>query len=215
MEKKIRRMDCYQYHASYGENIEKYCKRKKYILNCNSNRIFEDWRARIELDLIEFGLNVSEKAYSQEQEREKIIKEKLDYLFKWITFFITVINIAISFMMKQSVIDFQQKIFVGMYAVLMVVLILAMLVIVCLQFPRKIKTYPLGTDILKQIQSKPQEYGDGKAKNYKEILYKDAMTKQLRKSNDRALKGIVFANAMLIVAVICLALFLYGTMMRV
>ena len=69
---------------------------------------------------MKFSLTISEKAYLQEVEREKVIKEKVDYLFKWITFFITVINIAITIMIKQSSIDFSEKKYVLWYTLLMV-----------------------------------------------------------------------------------------------
>ena len=154
---------------------------------------------------------LSEKAYAQEQEREKAIKEKLDYLFKWVTLFITVINVALTVMMKQSVVDFQQKVFVYTYEVLMGALICAMIAIVLLQLPRKRKVYPFGTDVLRAIKKYPERFdffNDEKSQIYKEILYRDTITNQLRKSNDVSIYGIVFTDIMLIIAVVALAVFL-------
>ena len=166
------------------------------------------------MDLMKFSLTISEKAYLQEVDREKVIKEKVDYLFKWITFFITVINIAITIMIKQSSIDFSEKKYVLWYTLLMVCLIVSMIDIVLLQFPGKLKTYPLGSDILKHVQENPEEYSTDLVQVYKEILYRDVMTNQLKKRNNHILYGIIIADVLIIISVLLLAVFL-GKVMTV
>ena len=89
-----------------------------------------------------------------------------------------------------------------------------MIDIVLLQFPGKLKTYPLGSDILKHVQENPEEYSTDLVQAYKEILYRDVMTNQLKKRNNHILYGIVIADVLIIISVLLLAVFL-GKVMTV
>lgn len=159
------------------------------------------------MSLMRFCLEVSEESYQQEKHREEILKGRIDYLFRWLTLFISVFNIAVPVIIKEAAIDYKDCGFVFLYVLLMLLLVAAMIIIVCLEFPQKVKIYPLGTDILKKAKEEPQKFEDAIANNYQKILYRDAVTRQIQKNNDRIAGLLKTVNMILIGVIICMAIF--------
>ncbi len=67
--------------------------------------------------------------------------------------------------------------------------------------------YPLGTEILKKAKEEPQKFEDAISNNYQKILYRDAVTRQIQKNNDRIAGLLKLVNMILIGAIICMAVF--------
>lgn len=159
------------------------------------------------MEIIEYCQKISDQAYEQEKERESKINCKADYLFKWLTLFVGIFNIAVPIIVKEAEINYRDFCFIVLYILLMVLVVCAMLVIVILNLPKKVKIYPCGSDILKKIQKSSNENSDDFLGAYQNILYKDVLTKQLSKNNNYALVCVTIANILLLMALICMAIF--------
>lgn len=159
------------------------------------------------MEIIKYCQKISDQAYEQEKERENKINCKADYLFKWLTLFVGIFNIAVPIIVKEAEINYRDFWFIVLYIFLMVLVVGAMLVIVILNFPKKVKIYPGGSDILKKIQKSANEDADDFWGAYQNILYKDVLTKQLSKNNNYALVCVTIANILLLMALVCMAIF--------
>lgn len=156
------------------------------------------------LDLLERCLAISEEAYKQEEESGRRLREKVDYLFRWLTIFVGVFNIVIPLIAKSGI---QQKSwFVPFYIGLMTVLIVTLVIIITIQYPLKAKRYPLGSDILQKMQ-KDEKYRDEKYSVYQNILYRDSLTKKLAINNNSIVRKLRWVCVMMIVGMIGIAIF--------
>lgn len=59
--------------------------------------------------MFEEFLKLSTLAHEEESKRRTILEVKTDYLFKWLTFVITIVGIAVPIIAKQINIDFNDK----------------------------------------------------------------------------------------------------------
>ena len=79
------------------------------------------WERRYEnLSLMGFCLEVSEESYQQEKHREEILKGRIDYLFRWLTLFISVFNIALPVTIKEAAINYKDCGFIFLYVLFFV-----------------------------------------------------------------------------------------------
>lgn len=156
---------------------------------------------------MEFCLEIGEQSYQQEKHREEVLTRRIDYLFRWVTVFASVFNIAVPVIVEEVELNYKNVGFVVLYIILMLLLVIAMIIIVYLQFPRKVKIYPLGTDILAKAKEEPQKYVDTISINYQKILYQDVVTGQLQRNNNKIAALLKKVNMLLIGAVICMAIF--------
>ena len=84
-----------------------------------------------------------------------------------------------------------------------------MISLVLVSFPKKIKRYPLGYEILKKEKVKNEENWDLEV-IYQNILMQDKITEKLKKSHDKMIINIMIANISIVIAVIFLAvIFIY------
>ena len=156
------------------------------------------------MDILERCLLVSEEAYKQEEESEKILREKVDYLFKWITFLVSVFHIAVPIIADSSI-D-QKGWFLPVYIGLMLLLVTALMITIVIQYPIKSKRYPLGSSILQKIQS-DEKFQDERYSVYQSILYRDALTKQLAANNRSVAKKIRVVSGFLVAGILGIVVF--------
>lgn len=156
---------------------------------------------------MQYCLEISEESYKQEQHREEVLKGRVDYLFRWLTLFISIFNIVVPLIVKEAEVDYKDKVFVGLYIILMLLLVVAMLIIIFLEVPRKVKIYPLGADILKKAKEEPDKYTNEIEYRYQKILYRDAATRKIQQNNDNIANLLKVVNLILAVAIIGMAVF--------
>lgn len=157
--------------------------------------------------IMEYALKMGNEAYKQEQERSQILRLRVDYLFKWLTLFISVFNIMIPLLTKEIGFDYTDSVFIGLYILLMILALAAMIIILSLNYPKKIKRFPTGCEILK---IKDQLVGDSDADInmlYQQILLQTRLTQQLSDCNDKAVESIRMANFMLVLLIIVMMFF--------
>lgn len=159
------------------------------------------------MDLMEFCKQMSDTAYEQELNREKVIGTKTEYLFKWLTLLVAIFNIAIPIIAKETSVDYSSVVFVVLYVLMMVCLAGAMALVVFINFPRKMKKYPSGTEWMKRIKSHPDKFKNENDFVYQSILCKDVVVEKLKKSNNKAVFCMAIANVLVLVALIFMAIF--------
>ena len=156
------------------------------------------------MNILDHCLTLSEEAYKQEEESEKILREKVDYLFKWLSFLVSVFNIAVPLIASNGI--EQKKWFLPMYLVLLLFLMIALVLTIIMQYPKKMKRYPLGSTVLKRIQG-DEKYQDEKYNIYQSILYRDALTKKLAENNKSTAKKMSVVCFFLVIGIIGMAIF--------
>lgn len=164
------------------------------------------------MEILEYCQKIGEESHKQEVERKRIIDMKCDYLFKWLTLFTAIFNVAIPVIVQSIGDNCLRGIYLLLYVSLMVFLVLAMLMVIFCNLPQKVKLYPLGHEALKEIQKNPKKYNSKEDLKYQNILYKDALTKQMKNNNNRNVIFISISYICLILAIGTIAV-LFGTIM--
>lgn len=159
------------------------------------------------MGIMEYALQIGTDAYEQEKRREQTINSKADYLFKWLTLFIAVFNIAIPLLVKEIDFDYKNCFLIIIYILLMISVVVAMCMIASINFPQKIKLLPKGCRILEQAEKFSDMDNIDLDILYQKILFQDKITEQLSKNNDKAIIKITIANIAIIIAILCLALY--------
>lgn len=165
------------------------------------------------MDLLKHVLSISKQAYEQEVKRSEIIASKMEYLFKWLTIIFGALNVVFPIVMKELPDIAGKDKCVTWYIVVMSILVADIIVIIILSLPRKIKVYPLGTDILEKIQKEPDRYMTENECIKNQIFRIDAMTKKLSKNNDGAVRWLRLADFLMGLAMISMGI-LFITVMK-
>ncbi len=151
--------------------------------------------------LIEFCQQMSDFAYQKESERGKILEQKTDFLFKWLTLIVSIIGIAVPIISKNTAMNVYSIPFIVLYAIGMLFLIAAMILILIVHFPRKIKLYELGTDYL-QLLVNDEQLCDEREMEYHKILVDDVIIKDMRKMNQISAIIIMIAEICIIIGLL-------------
>lgn len=171
------------------------------------------------MNLFEFCHQRNNSAYEYECERQKILDSKTDYLFKWLTLIVSVIGIVVPVITKSETDLSQSKGFLWLYIITMIMYVGAMILVLLVSFPRKIKLYRSGSEWLK-IARDLQKSGNNlpqkddidimKEFDYKRILEEDIIIKKIRKKNNKVAYMIMAADICIIAGLIVTAiLFMY------
>lgn len=160
------------------------------------------------MNLLEFCLQMGKQTYEQEVKREQEIRKRADYLFKWITFIVSIFNIAVPLIVKTDNIHFKDCAFVLLYAAIMLLFIVAVILVVSIEFPQKKKYYPLGTDLLKRAKEDITKFTNETDLQYQSILYTDVLTKKMSDNNDSLVKRLWWAYWDLLFVMVLLVIFI-------
>lgn len=166
---------------------------------------------------LDFALQIGTKAYQQEIDRGKVIALRADYLMKWVAIFVSVFNIAIPIIVKETQFDYHSCVFVFLYGTLMALLVIAMILLASVNFPKRIKHYPFGYEIInneKEVLSEDDCDLDLEVV-YKNVLMQDAITQRMKNNNDKAAIEILLANIAIILANVFLAITFVYLMLHV
>lgn len=155
-----------------------------------------------EKEALDYCLRLSERAYSQELERQKNVMSKAEYLLKYLTLLSAAINIVVSVVSKMSNIETTGTVFWTLYILMLIAGAIGIISTLLVQRPRKIKQFSLGAEELSRIKEDPVKYSTEYGRICQEILWNDTVTKRMRENNSRALKWIVIAYVCVVVMVI-------------
>lgn len=157
--------------------------------------------------IMDYALQIGEEAYQQELERTRVLRMRADYLFKWLSLFIAILNIVVPILVKEIKVDYRNFIFIILYLAVMFCLLVAMLIILTLNYPVEIKRLPTGTEILKLTDKFTADSDIETGLLYEQILLQTCITEQISNNNDEAVKRIKTANIMIMAAVTIMVVF--------
>lgn len=159
------------------------------------------------MELFSLCEKATDEVYQSELKRQQSVINKTDFLFRWLTMIVSIFNISLPLIVKQVNININDKKFVLLYTLLMIILLCDMGLTICVNYPIKYKSDMMGSDWLKFIKDNPDKISNEMDFRYYHILTTDIVSKRLRDNNDRAFKIIRIAYIILIVALGIMALF--------
>lgn len=161
-----------------------------------------------ESDILKKCLELGEMAYDQEVNRQKAIGSKADYLMKYHTLLIAILNLSLPLILNYA--DLKDtgawRLF---YLLTMGCLLSGIIFTLMIQKPRKVSMFQTGTMVMKEMQKR------GKMINseewiYNNILQIDKATYLLEKSNNAAIKWIIASYAGFILSILLMGIFFYS-----
>lgn len=160
------------------------------------------------MDVLDFCTQLGKQAYKQEEKREQDIRKRADYLFKWLTFIVSIFNLSIPFIVKAENINYKNAVFIFLYVSIMILFTAAIILVVLAEYPQKKKYFPLGTELLKKAKEDMTKFTDETDLQYQSILYTDVMTKKMSGNNDRLVKLLKGAYLDLMLVMILMVIFI-------
>lgn len=148
---------------------------------------------------------ISDYAYEQEKIRRQNLEMKTEYLFKWITFALSIVGVAVPIISKQIQLNVFSTWFVILYCAIVFFLFAAVAVIIIITFPKKMKLHRTASDILKKEQSDGEQTIEEMI--HMMILENDVVTKDMRKKNSMIAIGIMIADICIGLGLLCSIIF--------
>lgn len=163
-----------------------------------------------EADVLEQCLRISKEAYEQEISRQKTIVSKADYLMKFHTLLVAILNLSLPLIVKYAELENlgDWRIF---YGFAMACLLLGIIFTLLIQKPRKITMSQLGTTVLKEVQKTGKDIC-AEEWVYKSILLLDKRTLSVEKANNGSVKWIIASYIAFIVSILLMGIFFYSVM---
>lgn len=161
-----------------------------------------------EEDILKQCLLLSKEAYGQELERQKAIGVKADYLMKFYTLLLAVLNLSLPLIIKYAGLEnsYMWKVF---YGLAMTSILLGIVSALLIQRPRKVVLFPGGTTALKEVQKSEKPAGSEEW-IYKNILLLDKRTLSIERGNRDAVKWTVVSYVMFVLSIILMGFFFYS-----
>lgn len=159
------------------------------------------------MDFYDFCNNATDKLYEQEMNRQKTLITKTELLFKWVTLIITILNITIPLIVKETTIDVKNIIFVILYILLMAIFIAIIILIILINFPVKYKRNLSGADWIEYVKNHTDKIKCENDLMYYVIVSKENVVKSLIKNNNRGFKCMLAAHILLSVCIVLMAVF--------
>lgn len=156
--------------------------------------------------LLEEFLKLSTIALEDENKRSGMLERKADYLFKWLTFVITIVGIIVPVVSKQTGKDMNDKFAIIVYVVTLTFFVCAIVCVIAINWPRKVKMNILGKEMMDMV--KQSNVTDTRDVIYKEIMMKDVITDELRKQNRGKARLIAWGNIFLVLGILNLIVFI-------
>lgn len=138
-----------------------------------------------EKEILQNCLLVGQEAYNQEKKRQDIIGGKADYLMKYLTVFVALLNLSIPLILSYYKEIMTDTGFRWIYVFAMICLLAGMTATLLVQRPERIKLFPSAGDMLKTVQQKEEEFADERRWVYQQVLFYTAALNSLEKSNNK------------------------------
>lgn len=141
-----------------------------------------------ETEILKDCLETGKTAYSQETARQELIGTKADYLMKYLTLFVAILNLSIPLVLKYSTPTIVTPCFRRIYIALMALLIIGIGGTLLIQYPQKVNLFPSAGDALEYAKKHTNEMEDERARIYQQILRYTSALKSLETSNNRRVR---------------------------
>ncbi len=151
-------------------------------------------------------LEIGKEAYAQEVNRQKTIINKAEYLMKFHTLLIAILNLSLPLIIKYVELKSSDQ-WRWFYILTMACLLLGIIFTLFIQVPRKIVMPQTGVAVLKEVQKKGNLTYTDDEWLYKKVLLFDRMTQSLDKSNNSSVKWTIAAYVSFVLSIILMGIF--------
>lgn len=151
-------------------------------------------------------LEIGKEAYTQELSRQKTIINKEEYLMKFHTLLIAILNLSLPLIIKYVELK-NSALWRVFYILTMACLLMGIIFTLLIQRPRKIAMFQTGTSVLKEVQKKGDLAYTEDEWLYKKLLLSDRMTLSLERANNFSVRWIVMAYVFFVLSIILMGAF--------
>lgn len=151
-------------------------------------------------------LEIGKEAYTQELSRQKTIINKAEYLMKFHTLLIAILNLSLPLIIKYVELK-NSALWRVFYILTMACLLMGIIFTLLIQRPRKIAMFQTGTSVLKEVQKKGDLAYTEDEWLYKKLLLSDRMTLSLERANNFSVRWIVMAYVFFVLSIILMGAF--------
>jgi hypothetical protein len=164
-------------------------------------------------DILKECLEIGKISYDQELSRKKAITDKSEYLMKYHTLLIAILNLSLPLIIENANISILQE-WQCIYVAAMAVILLGIISTLLIQRPWKIAMFPTGADELKRAKShKGKTQEEDEWIYYKILLYSKA-TVSIEKVNKASIKWLIGAYVLFVCSVFLTGTFFYCVIIR-
>ena len=161
-----------------------------------------------EVDILKHCLQISREAYEQELERQKAIGVKADYLMKFYTLLIAILNLSLPLIIQYTQIQ-NLKAWRYFYILAMGSLLLGIIFTLMIQMPRKVSLSQVGTAVLKEVKEAEDDICQ-EIWIYKNILRLDKRTFSIEKVNNAAVKWVKKSYIIFTISIVMMGIFFFS-----
>lgn len=159
------------------------------------------------MNFYDFCNSTTDRLYEQEINRQKTLITKTELLFKWVTLIMTVLNITIPLIVKETTVDVKDLRFIILYILLMFSFLAIITLIVLINFPVKYKRNKSGVEWIDYVSNHSDKIKCENDLTYQLIISKEIVVKRLIHNNDRGFKFMLAAHVMLGACIILMTIF--------
>lgn len=142
-----------------------------------------------DVELMQHCLEIGQEAYNQEKSRQAVIVQKAEYLMKYHTLLVAILNLSLPLILRYVRIE-NSTWWIVFYIVTMAVLLSGIICTLFIQFPKKLLLFPTSASVLKRVKANREQYDTQEAWIYKKILMWEKVTVSLEEANDSAVQWI-------------------------
>lgn len=159
-----------------------------------------------DIEIMQQCMEVGQEAYEQELRRQKAIVDKAEYLMKYHTLLIAILNLSLPLIIKY--VDMKKsRSWLIFYVLAMAVLLLGIIFTLTIQKPRKLQLFPTTAGLLQEVQKNKEKYRSEEDWIYRKILLWNRVTVSLDEANELSVKWIKAAYVFFVLAIFLMGIF--------
>lgn len=166
-----------------------------------------------DIEIMQQCLEVGQEAYRQEVKRQDTIVTKAEYLMKYHTLLIAILNLSLPLLLKYAELKSSVS-WMIFYVLTMLMLLSGIIFTLFIQQPKKIKLFPTSASLLKKIQKDAESYQTEEDWIYKKILFYEQSTVTLENANNSSIKWIKKAYIVFVLSIVMLGFFFGNIIFR-
>lgn len=164
-------------------------------------------------DILKECLEIGKISYDQELSRKKAITDKSEYLMKYHTLLIAILNLSLPLIIENTNISILQE-WQCLYVAAMVVILLGIIATLLIQRPWKIAMFPTGADELQRAKVYKEKMQEEDEWTYYKILLYSKATASIEKVNNASIKWLIGAYVLFVFSVFLTGTFFYCVIIR-
>lgn len=164
-------------------------------------------------DILKECLEIGKISYEQEISRKKAITDKSEYLMKYHTLLIAILNFSLPLIIQKNDISILQK-WQCLYVAAMAAMLLGIIATLLIQRPWKIAMFPTGADELQRTKTNKEKTREQDEWIYYKVLLYSKATVSIEKVNNTSVKWLIGAYVLFVLSVFLVGAFFYCVIIR-